>query len=156
MHPDESSLTKIKVRKLYEASDGCAVRVIKIDWKRNLVICHNYHSHSNQAFALDECAKTFIPLFKIGDVAKMFGKQSSTIRKYEAKDLIPKAKKIALNGDGKTWTRVYSPSDIEVLMEFFDRRKPAGRPGPANISGINRNAINSKIEASYLKVGKNG
>jgi hypothetical protein len=86
----------------------------------------------------------------------MFGKKSSTIRKYESEGLLPQAKKIALNGDGRAWTRVYSPSDIEMLQEFFDRRKPVGRPGPANVPGIDRNAIKVKIDASYLKGRYNG
>jgi len=81
----------------------------------------------------------------------MFGKKSTTIRKNESDGFIPKAKKVALNGNGKAWTRVYSPSDIEVLTEFFDRRKPVGRPGPANVPGVNRNAIKVKIDASYFK-----
>ena len=156
MLPDPAILAKIKAGKLFESSDGVVVRVIKVDSDRNLVICRNYDSHSNQAFDLKEAASSFVPLYKIGVVAKMFGKKSSTIRKYEADGFIPKAKKVALNGDGRAWTRVYSPSDIEVLQEFFDRRKPVGRPGPANIPGIDRNAIKVKIDASYLRGKQNG
>jgi hypothetical protein len=156
MLPDQTILAKIKVGRLYQSADGVAVRVIKIDYKRNLVICRNYDSHSNQAFELDKASASFVRLYKIGDVAKMFGKKSSTIRKYESEGLLPQAKKIALNGDGRAWTRVYSPSDIEMLQEFFDRRKPVGRPGPANVPGIDRNAIKVKIDASYLKGRYNG
>jgi len=151
MSADHTVLMNIKVGKLYQNPDGVAVRVIRIDLKRNLVICRNYSSHSNQAFDFDEATKKFVRLYKIGDVAKMFGKKSTTIRKYESIGLIPEAKKISLNADGKAWTRVYSPRDVEVLQEFFDRRKPAGRPGPANIPGIDRNAIKAKLDASYLK-----
>lgn len=151
MQPEESKLAKIRVKKLYESSDGSPVRVIKVDWKRNLAICRNYHSHRNQAFPLDEAAATFTPLLKVGEVAKMFGVKADTIRRYENLELLPKPRKISLNADGKITTRVYSPSDIEVLTEFFDRRRPVGRPGPANIPGINRNAIKVKIDASYLR-----
>jgi hypothetical protein len=65
--------------------------------------------------------------------------------------LLPKAKKISLNGSGKSWTRVYSPSDIEILADFFDSRKPAGRPASTNVAGIDREAIKDKLDALYMR-----
>lgn len=156
MLPDETVLARIKVERFYEIPEGHVVRVIRVDWRRNLLICRNYHSHSNQSFPLDESAKSFIPLFKIKDVARMFGKKAATIRKYESKGLLPMPKKIALSRSGKASTRVYSPSDIEALTEFFDRRRPVGRPGPLNAPGINRNAIKIRLDASYFKGRENG
>lgn len=148
---DQSSSLKIRVRRFYETSDGSAVRVIKVSLKKNLVIAVNYNSHSNESFRLDEAEKTFAPLFKIGEVAKMFGKKNPTIRKYESLGLLPKARKISLNGSGKSWTRVYSSSDIEILAEFFDSRKPAGRPASTNVAGIDREAIKDKLDALYMR-----
>ena len=148
---DQSSLLKIRIGRFYETSDGSAVRVIKVNWMKNLVIAVNYNSHSNESFRLDEARKTFSPLFKIGEVAKMFGKKNSTIRKYESLELLPKAKKISLNGSGKNWTRVYSLSDIEILAEFFDSRNPAGRPASTNVAGINREAIRDKLDGLYMR-----
>jgi predicted DNA-binding transcriptional regulator AlpA len=148
---DQSSSLKIRVKRFYETSDGSAVRVIKVSFKRNLVIAVNYNSHSNESFRLDEAEKNFSPLLKIGEVAKMFGKKSATIRRYESSGLLPKAKKISLSGSGNYWTRLYSPSDIEILAEFFDSRKPAGRPASTNVAGINREAIKDKLDALYMR-----
>jgi len=156
VHIDESFLAKIKAERFYDGPDGCVVRVMKVDWRRNLVVCRNYCSHTNQSFALDEAAKIFVPLFKIKDIARMFGKKTATIRKYENMGLLPEPRKISLNRSGRASTRVYSPNDIEVITEFFDRRRPVGRPGPLNTPGINRNAVKTRVDASYLKVGKNG
>lgn len=154
--PNENSLAKIKVKRLYRLPSGNVVRVVRVDWRKNSVIVHNYHSHSNEYFEYSEISKIFEPLFSITEVAKILGKKSSTIRKYESIGLIPEARKISLNIEGKALTRVYTSKDIEDLSLFFQNRRPVGRPSSTNISGFNKDAVRKKIRAVLDKEKNNG
>ena len=152
----ESSYAKIKVGRLYRMPNGDAVRVVRADWSKNLVIIHNFHSHSNDIIEYTEASEVFVPLLKIGDVAKIIGRKSATIRKYESLGLLPAVEKISLSHDGKATTRVYSPQDIEEIVEFFHRRKPAGRPYKQKLPNINKIVVKSKIDSLYIRGKKNG
>jgi hypothetical protein len=152
----EANLAKIKVGRLYRMPNKNAVRVIRVDWMKNLVIVRNYHSHSNEAIEYESAPSLLVPLLRIGEVAKIVGKKTSTIRKYENDGLLPQVEKISLNPDAKTSTRVYSPKDIEVVADFFDRRKPAGRPGNTNVAGINKSTVKQKIDSMYIRGNING
>lgn len=147
----ESSFAKIKTGKLYQLPSGNVVRVVRVNSMRNNVIVHNYHSHANEAIEYETAPALLTPVLKIGEVAKLLGRKSATIRKYEQIGLIPKARKISLNVEGKITTRVYSPKDIEELIDFFDRRKPVGRPGKTNIGGINRKEIKRRLDSKYIR-----
>lgn len=153
---NESSYAKIKVGRLYRIPNGNAVRVVRTDWSKNLVIFHNCHSHSNDAIEYTQAAETFVPLLKIGEVAKLIGRKSATLRKYENLGLLPSVEKISLSYEGKATTRVYSPQDIEEIVEFFDRRRPAGRPYKQKIPNINKIVVKSKIDSLYIRGKKNG
>lgn len=125
---NDSLLSKIQLKKLYKLPSGNVVRVIRVDKLRENIIVHNYHSHSNEVIDLKITPIILKRVYKIGEVAKMFGKKSSTIRKYESIGLIPVSEKISLHGGGKLETRVYSEKQVEELAEFFRRRRSAGRP----------------------------
>ena len=121
-------LGKIKVGKLYITQGNIVVRVVKVNLTLNNVIVYDYHSHTNSSFELDMAEKIFAPAFKLADAARAVGKKPSTIRKYENDGLIPKAKKVSSNPEGRAHMRVYSLEDIEQLRLFFERRRPVGRP----------------------------
>lgn len=148
MH-NQRSVAKIKLNKLYKMASGQVVRVIKIDWTKNLIVVHNYSSGSNEALEYEYAPRLLKPVLKIGEVSRILGKKSATIRKYENIGLIPQAMKISLNRQGKLTTRVYTADEVNELAEFFDRRRPAGRPGPANRAGVNKQAIKQKLDSMY-------
>lgn len=125
---NDSLFSKIQLKKLYKLPSGNVVRVIRVDKLRGNIIVHNYHSHSNEVIDLKITPIILKRVYKIGEVAKMFGKKSSTIRKYENMGLIPVSEKISFDGGGKLETRVYSEKQVEELAEFFRRRRSAGRP----------------------------
>jgi len=147
----ESKFVKIKVNKLYFLPSGDVVRVVRINWMRNSVIVHNYHSHSNEVVEYELAPAILSPAYRIGEVARMLGKQPATLRKYEQLGLIPKVRKISLNFGEKRFTRVYTSKDVEEIVEFFDRRKPVGRPSRTNTFGINKNEIKRILNSRYIK-----
>lgn len=146
---NERKFIKIKIGRLYSMPSGDVVRVIRIDQMRGNVIVHNYHSHHNEIVEQSIAPIIFTPLMRIGEVAKLFGKKTTTIRKYEEIGLIPKVRKVCLNSGGKIASRVYTPKDIEDLVEFFDRRRPAGRPSSTNLSGIDKLNIKHMLDSKY-------
>lgn len=125
---NDSLFSKIQLKKLYKLPSGNVVRVIRVDKIHSNVIVHNYHSHSNEIIDFNITPILLKRVYKIGEVAKMFGKKTSTIRKYETIGLIPAGEKISLHVGGKLQTRVYSERQVEELAEFFRRRRTAGRP----------------------------
>lgn len=86
----------------------------------------------------------------------MIGRKSSTIRKYENLGLLPAVEKISLSADGRATTRVYSPEDVDELVTFFDRRRPAGRPSGVKVPNINKSVVKKKIDSLYIRGNKNG
>lgn len=149
MEYTESDLAKIRVNRLYSLPSGDVVRVVRLNWQQNKVFVFNYNSRSNQYYDYDIAPRIFSPLFKIGDVAKMFGKKPATLRKYENVGLIGKVNRISLGSGSERTTRVYGLRDIEEIALFFERRRPQGRPSSANVGGINRREINRLIGARF-------
>lgn len=124
---NDSLLSKIQLKKLYIMPSGNVVRVIRLDKNQQKIIVHNYHSHSNEVIDFKVTPILLKRLYKIGEVAKIFGKKPSTIRKYERLGLIPVAKKISFDRDAKLQSRVYSDEQLEEIELFFRRRRAAGR-----------------------------
>jgi hypothetical protein len=145
----ERKFAKLKVGRLYSLPSGDVVRVVRIDQMRGNVIVHNYHSHHNEVVEYVMAPSILTPVLKIGEIAKLFGKKTTTIRKYEEIGLIPKVRKVCLNSEGKITTRLYTPKDVEDLIEFFDRRKPVGRPASTNRSGLYKENIRRKLDSRY-------
>lgn len=154
--PNKKSLTKIVTKRFYELPSKAIVKVVRVDWSKNTVIVHNYHTHSNEFINYEEAVKILNPVFLISEVSKMVGKKSSTIRKYESSGLIAPARKISLSESGKATTRVYNLRDVEEILEFFEKRRPVGRPSSVNISGFNKNAIREKLTIALKKEKENG
>ena len=147
----ESKFSKIKINKLYFLPSGDVVRVVRVNWMRNIVIFHNYHSHSNESVEYALAPAILAPAYRIGEVARRLGKKPSTLRKYEGLGLIPKARKISLTFGAKPSTRVYTSKEVDEIIDFFDRRKPVGRPSHTNFSGINKNEIRRIFDSRYIK-----
>ena len=147
----ESKFSKVKTRKLYFLPSGDVVRVVKINWMRNSVIVHNYHSHSNQVIDYSSAPSLLAPAYRIGEVARMLGKKPATLRKYEQSGLTSEIRRISLGFGADKLTRVYTASNVEELIEFFDRRKPVGRPAATNLSGINKKEIRKILDSRYIK-----
>jgi hypothetical protein len=151
-----SELGRIKVGKLYITSDDYIVRVVRINTMYNNVVFYNYHSHSNQSAEISLFEDSFMQAYKIADVARSLGRKASTIRKYESEGLLPKAKKISTNPEGKAQTRVYSQEDVDNLKSFFERRRPVGRPSYNRNNPLNKQEIKFKIDHIKMKEKLNG
>lgn len=145
-------LGKIKVGKLYVTPNDDIVRVVRINAVHNSAAIYNYHSHINQSVNLDVAAENFIQVFKLADAARAIGKRPATIRTYEAKGLVEKAKKIATNPDGKALTRIYSVEDIESLRLFFEKRRPVGRPRFDRSKKYSKEEVKNKLD--QIKIGE--
>ena len=146
----------IKVDNFYKLPSGDAVRVVRLDEGNNIVIVHNYHSHSNEHFELTEFCRISEQLYRISEVAKTVGRKSSTIRKYENDGLIPKVEKISLNPSGRPVTRVYTRKDVEDIVVFFERRKSVCRPVRSRKSSVSINSIHQQILENKRRKNNNG
>lgn len=146
----------VKVNNFYKLPSGDAVRVVRLDEENDIVIVHNYHSHSNEYFQHAEFCKISEQLYRISEVAKSVGKKSATIRKYENDGLIPKVEKISLNPGGKPATRVYTRKDVEDIIVFFERRKSVGRPARSRESSASINSLHQQILENKRRKNKNG
>lgn len=147
---------KVKVGRLYINSNDNVVRVVKVNTTLNNVIVYNYHSHTNQIVDLDSADKLLTQVFKLAEVARAVGKKPTTIRKYEANGLIPKARKIATNPEGKAQTRIYSLEDVEQLKLFFEKRRPVGRPSMDRSKEYSREEVKNKLDQIKMKEKLNG
>lgn len=142
---------KLKINKLYFLPDGEVVRVVRINAANENVVAYNYHSHNNQSLSLDYCEKNLAQAYKLADAARYVNKKPSTLRKYENSGLIPKAKKISTNPDGRAQTRVYSLEDLDEIRRFFDNRRPAGRPRLRKREVLSKRDIKKKIDILSMK-----
>lgn len=120
-----------------------------------------YDTFIKQAIEYDTAPHYVIPLFRIGEVARMLNRSAETIRRYETMGLIPKAKKLNISKDGykNSAVRLYKESDVYELSEFFAHRRPVGRP-PAmvrdQISKINQKELTRYLDSRFQQVKRNG
>lgn len=149
--PKINNFGKLKINKLYFLPDGEVVRVVRINATNDNIIVYNYHSHTNQSLNLRDADRILIQAYKLADAAKYVGKKSATLRKYESVGLLPKAKKISTNPDGRAQTRVYSLEDLDELRRFFTSRRPVGRPRSKKIDHVNKNDIKQRIDILKAK-----
>ena len=85
-------------------------------------------------------------LYTIGELAKIIGKRSDTLRKYEKQGLLPKSNATSnFNNYYDNW-RFYRESDVYDVIAFFSGRSP-GRPPGLN---VNKNIINLKKKVNQL------
>lgn len=118
-------LARVIKGKLYLLPSGNLARVVAVDDSSNRVIIYNYHSRQNEVIDYSFATQILSPVFKISEVARMLGKKSDTLRRYERLGKISPARQYRLGK--RNSMRVYTESDIEQLAEFFDEQV-VGRP----------------------------
>ncbi len=139
----------IKVNKLYFMPSKNVVRVVRINNKTNNVIIRNYHSHTNESIDLVIANSLFKQAFRISEVSRVVGRKPVTIRKYEHLGLIPKAKKVVTKLGGERQIRVYSQEDVDDLVNFFNKRRPVGRPNLPRIQ--NKTDVKQRLNNTKMK-----
>ena len=89
-------------------------------------------------------------LYTIGELSKITGKRSDTIRKYEKNGLMPKPSFIISNEENcyKNW-RFYNESEVYDVVAFFSGRSP-GRPTSVKNTSIRNNIVSLKKKVDNL------
>ena len=99
----------------YHFVAGEVVKLIHSSPATNEVLVFNLALQKKQTMDYHGFKLVSQPAFKIGDVARMLGKKSDTIRKWEQREIIPPQKKWQV-GD-KKFLRFYTQTDIEGLRD---------------------------------------
>ena len=145
---------KIVNGKFYRLPSGDLTKVIRHSEEHDYVIFHNYNSGANERLEFNIAEKIFVPLWKIGDVAKMFDVKPGTLRRYESYGYVERPNMYKFGNDKKKALRFYDVNDINKLMLFFSNRRGSGKKTDINYRGINKNFINKKINIRYKKDDK--
>jgi hypothetical protein len=140
---------RLQPKKLYLLPSGVLGRVIKVNNNVGKVFIVNLDTQSNEAVDLDFAEKYFTPMMTIGEVGKILDKKPHTIRTYERRGLINKARQFhAGSGTVKT-VRLYSPDEVRDLLEFFAERRGPGRPAMTNLNKVDRDRVEMFLNAKY-------
>jgi predicted metal-dependent hydrolase len=121
------------------------IRVISVTPKENRVVIYQYSDQKKHHIEYDTAHLFVSPLFRIGEVAKFLQRSGDTIKKYEQKGLIPKARKYKT---GKNSIRLYEEADIMELADFFALRNAPGRPERTN-SKIDRVHLRKNLDSRF-------
>jgi hypothetical protein len=145
------SLRNVKLleKKLYLLPSGQIVRVIKTNKAVEKVFVFNYETQANEALDLDFAKKYFTPMMTIGEVAKIVGRTPHTLRTYERQGLIDKARQFQTGSGSVKKVRLYSPDEVYEIVDFFIRRRGAGRPAMHNIANIDIDRVHNLMNAKY-------
>ena len=145
---------KITPNRFY-LKNSVLIRVIRINKKMNAVYIHRYDTFADDVMEYDTAHFGLVPIFRIGDVAKMLNRKPDTLRKYEKQGLIPPQRKFSLSEDGKATMRGYTEGDVYDLVEFFADRSTA----KAKHSAVNTKDVLTGLQARFKKIqnvgGKN-
>lgn len=123
------------------------VKIKRVNKIQNRIFAVDIGSNEDIILPIDGSELILFRIYSIGEVAKLVGRQSNTLRKYEKKNLIPSPKKF---GDQypsyKNW-RYYDESDVYEMVEFFNARVQ-GRPKKRSIKSVGDNivSINQKVK----------
>ncbi len=144
---------KISAHHYYLNREKVLVRVTSVNKKENRVVLYRYDTFTKEAMEYDTAPNYLVPLFKIGDLAKMLNRSVETIRKYEGQDLIPKANQFSISEAGKLSIRLYTEKEARELAEFFANRRSVGRPSEINkVSKINQKEFLAQLNARFKQV----
>lgn len=142
-------LIKLQNKKFYLLPSGQLVQIVAINKAIEKVFVYNFESKSNEALDLDFAQKYFTPMIKIGELAKMIDRTPHTIRTYERRGLIDKARQFQI-GDGTVQKiRLYSPDEIYEIVDFFIKRRGPGRPADHNVAKIDIDKVKKKLSTKY-------
>lgn len=156
MFLENKNKVKLVRNKLFFNEKGDVIRLIGIVKKYNVVKIYNYSTFRDEIMSHDTAVYYLQPAYRIGEVAKILDKKADTIRKYETKGLIPKARQIPINASGTAVIRVYTARDVYDLVEILSLRNKAGRP--AQHVEIDPDEALRRINARFQRiknVGKN-
>ena len=142
----DSRLSDIKKDSLYFMPSGNVVRVVKVDYKNNMFILHNYHSHSNESIDMETGVSVMKRAYSVSQVARIVKKSTSTIRKYESIGLLSQPKKIFMKPSGNRPYRVYSRSEVDDIITFFEKRGSAGRPYAQKHDTMSKSDIKHRLD----------
>jgi hypothetical protein len=144
---------KITKNHYYLNRDKALIRVISVNKKENRVVLYRYDTFLKEAIEYDTAPHYLVPMFKIGEVAKMLNRSVETIRKYEGQGLIPKANQFSISEAGKLSIRLYTEKEIYELAEFFSQRRSVGRPSNINkVSKINQKDLMTFLNSRFKQV----
>ncbi len=143
----ESKVDHIKKDCLYFMPSGNVVRVVRIDYKKNVLILRNYHSYSNESIDFDTGCAVMERAYNITEVSRMVKRKSTTIRKYESMGLLVQPKKISIKPSGSRPYRVYSQREVDDMVNFFEKRRSAGRPTVKKHDTISKSDIKQKLDS---------
>lgn len=142
---------KLRQGKLYLLPSGTLVRIVAVNRTVDKVFVHSYSSNQNEAVDLDLMQGYSTPMMTIGEVAKMLGKSTATLRKYEKQGLIEPARKFKIGDGAIREIRLYTPDDVLDLLEFFIDRRGVGRPAMHNVSKIDKDKVKRMLSAKFEK-----
>ena len=148
-------LTKLKPNKYYLLNNKSLVKLLKVNEALDVVVVYRYDTFLNDSLTLPEAKRKLKPLFKIGEVSRMVGKASDTLRKYEREGLIESPQQFSVCYDGSRKLRFYTWEDIQGLVRFFNTRNRSGRPGSSEAKQkVNEKDILKLVESRYEQVKK--
>jgi hypothetical protein len=124
----------IKVKKIHRSSNSIVVKFLLED--------------NEEVVPFNGGELLLSRLYTIGELSKIIGKRSDTIRKYEKNGLLPRPSLEAEQSEAyKNW-RFYTESDVYDVVAFFSGRK-SGRP-----ANVKNNNIRNSIVSLREKVNK--
>lgn len=136
---------KIIINKFYLYKTNL-VKVKKIHKSTNVVIVRNLDTNEDTDIPIAGSEILLTRLYTIGELAKIIGKRSDTLRKYEKQGLLPKSGTSSNSNNYYNNWRFYTESDVYDVIAFFSGRTP-GRPAGMNVS---QNIINLKKKVNQL------
>ncbi len=151
MFYDSEKQTKVTANRFFLYKD-VPIRIITINKSRNSVTFHRYDTFENDVMEYDTAHMFLLPIFKIGEVAKLLNKKPDTLRKYEHQGLIPPVKKFFLTADETSSLRMYTEKDIVDLVEFFSNRGTTKK----KYSAVNQKDVLAGLKARYHQISKVG
>lgn len=129
---------------------GNVVKVKKIHRSSNTVILRSLINDSEEDIPFTGGELLISRLYTIGELAKITGKRSDTLRKYEKSGLLPKPVYVVVDEENcyKNW-RFYSESEVYDVIAFFSGRSP-GRPASAKNKDIRSNIVSLREKVNNL------
>lgn len=147
------NIAKISEGKFYLLPSGDLVRAVSLFPKTNRLVIYSYRDFENDQMEIDMAEKILRPVWRIGEVARMVDRKVDTLRRYERAGYLSKPPIYFLDPMGKKQMRVYDTKAIVEVVEFFERRKPNGRPSKGNKrSYVDKKTIMRFMSARYKKL----
>jgi hypothetical protein len=111
-------------------------KVKKITRASNVVLLKSILSNEDESIPYSGGELLLKRLYTIGELAKITGKRTDTLRKYEKLGILPKPSFFIDSGENpyRNW-RFYTEDEVYDAVSFFSGRSP-GRPASKSESGL--------------------